>query len=177
MTPLCVLDFYVYEKIQRSGFGKKVFEKMLECEGVEPEKLAYDRPSPKLIGFLRKHYGLVDYIPQNNNYVIFQDYFNPASKPRKAQALEQMAKPKAVPKSEPFHKQEGAKAIAVSRVEEQKEFNKPQTQKPLSRAEFIESLQTKLDKHKEDIKEENKHLPYTQPKPAREHIPQTSGYE
>lgn len=77
MTPLCVLDFYVYEKIQRSGFGKKIFEKMLECEGVEPEKLAYDRPSPKLIGFLRKHYGLVDYIPQNNNYVVFLNYFNP----------------------------------------------------------------------------------------------------
>jgi len=77
MTPLCVLDFYVCEKIQRSGYGKQIFEKMLECENVDPAKLGYDRPSPKLMGFLKKHYGLTDYIPQNNNYVIFQDYFQP----------------------------------------------------------------------------------------------------
>lgn len=37
--------------------------------------MAYDRPSPKLIAFLRKHYKLTDYIPQNNNYVIFDSYF------------------------------------------------------------------------------------------------------
>ena len=76
MNPLCVLDFYIYEKIQRSGFGRKIFDKMLENENADPAKLAYDRPSPKLIGFLRKHFGLVDYIPQNNNFVIFRDYFN-----------------------------------------------------------------------------------------------------
>lgn len=67
--------------------------------------------------------------------------------------------------------------MAVSRGEEQKELSKPQTQKSQSRAEFIESLQMKLDRHKEDVKEENKYLSYTQPKPAHEFIPQTSGYE
>jgi alpha-tubulin N-acetyltransferase 1 len=41
-----------------------------------PEKLAYDRPSEKLTGFLKKHYGLAKFIPQNNNYVIFDKYFN-----------------------------------------------------------------------------------------------------
>lgn len=29
-TPLCVLDFYVHESKQRSGYGKKLFEVMLE---------------------------------------------------------------------------------------------------------------------------------------------------
>eukprot|EP00357_Protocruzia_adherens_P012985 CAMPEP_0115043008 /NCGR_PEP_ID=MMETSP0216-20121206/46606_1 /TAXON_ID=223996 /ORGANISM="Protocruzia adherens, Strain Boccale" /LENGTH=460 /DNA_ID=CAMNT_0002425233 /DNA_START=60 /DNA_END=1439 /DNA_ORIENTATION=+ len=77
ITPLCVLDFYVHESCQRMGIGKDLFEYMLEEEKIEPAKIAYDRPSPKLIGFLRKHYGLSSYVPQNNNYVVFQQYFNP----------------------------------------------------------------------------------------------------
>ena len=57
-----------------------LFEKMLEKEKVNPEKLAYDRPSPKLLGFLKKHYGLINYIPQNNNYVIFNQYWEVCNK-------------------------------------------------------------------------------------------------
>ena len=63
ITPLCVLDFYVHESVQRGGMGKQIFEEMLAREGVRPEKLGYDRPSDKLIGFLRKHYGLKNYVP------------------------------------------------------------------------------------------------------------------
>ena len=74
----CVLDFYVHESCQRRGEGKKLFEAMLGYEGLEPRKFAYDRPSPKLIGFLRKHYGLTHYVPQNNNFVIFREYFSGA---------------------------------------------------------------------------------------------------
>lgn len=48
---------------------------MLFKERTEPRKLAYDRPSPKLISFLRKHYNLVKYHPQNNNFVIYNQYF------------------------------------------------------------------------------------------------------
>ena len=48
---------------------------MLENEKINSDKLAYDRPSPKLIGFLSKHYGLKNYIPQNNNFVIFNQYW------------------------------------------------------------------------------------------------------
>jgi hypothetical protein len=29
-TPLCVLDFYVHESKQRSGYGKRLFDVMLE---------------------------------------------------------------------------------------------------------------------------------------------------
>jgi len=77
MSPLCVLDFYVYESVQRGGYGKKLFDRMLNTENADPSKLAYDRPSPKLLAFLKKYYGLTNYIPQNNNYVIYQEYFDP----------------------------------------------------------------------------------------------------
>ena len=63
IKPLCVLDFYVHNTVQRGGHGKAIFEKMLSSEGVRPEKLAYDRPSEKLIGFCAKHYGLKAYVP------------------------------------------------------------------------------------------------------------------
>ena len=64
ITPLCVLDFYVHESVQRGGQGKVLFEEMLHREGnVHPAKIAYDRPSSKLIGFLAKHYGLRNYVP------------------------------------------------------------------------------------------------------------------
>ena len=48
---------------------------MLSKEAVRPEKLAYDRPSNKLIGFCAKHYGLRKYVPQNNKYVVFDAYW------------------------------------------------------------------------------------------------------
>ena len=49
---------------------------MSKCEGVSPEKLAYDRPSEKLIGFLAKHFGLKRYAPQANNFVVFKQYWD-----------------------------------------------------------------------------------------------------
>lgn len=49
---------------------------MLDVENKKACQLAYDRPSPKLIAFLKKHYNLVNFIPQNNNFVIFQQYFD-----------------------------------------------------------------------------------------------------
>lgn len=75
IEPLCVLDFYVHESRQRTGCGLRLFEEMLRAESVEPHRLGYDRPSPKLIGFLRKHYGLSRFTPQANNFVIFADFF------------------------------------------------------------------------------------------------------
>lgn len=55
----CVLDFYIHESRQRAGLGKILFQSMLQQENYKPEKLAIDRPSEKLVGFLRKHYGLL----------------------------------------------------------------------------------------------------------------------
>eukprot|EP00930_Biecheleria_cincta_P021655 TRINITY_DN15988_c0_g1_i3.p1 TRINITY_DN15988_c0_g1~~TRINITY_DN15988_c0_g1_i3.p1 ORF type:complete len:291 (-),score=47.85 TRINITY_DN15988_c0_g1_i3:78-869(-) len=64
---------------QRSGFGWQLFETMLSREQVPPEQMAFDRPSPKLISFLKKHYGLSKFRPQNNNFVVFDLYFDPAA--------------------------------------------------------------------------------------------------
>ncbi len=75
MQPICVLDFYVDSKVQRGGYGKILFDAMLEFEKVTPCKLAYDRPSSKMIAFMAKNYGLKSYVPQNNNYVVFDEYF------------------------------------------------------------------------------------------------------
>lgn len=64
---MCVLDFYVHESRQRAGLGKEMFELMLERENVAPQKLAIDRPSDKLIAFLRKHYGKLDHFVRQMN--------------------------------------------------------------------------------------------------------------
>jgi len=82
MRPLCVLDFYIHESVQRSGYGKELFERMLRDEGIAPSKLAIDRPSPKLVNFMRKHYHLSSFVPQNNNFVIYNDYFESAQSTR-----------------------------------------------------------------------------------------------
>lgn len=74
--PLCVLDFYVHESKQRLGIGRKLFEFMLDSENIQPHKLAYDFPSPKLRGFCAKHYGLKSYVSQNNKFVIFDAFWD-----------------------------------------------------------------------------------------------------
>ncbi len=76
VNTLCVLDFYVHESTQRRGIGKQLFDYMLKFEKKTPTELAYDRPSPKLLSFLRKYFGLNDFIQQNNNYVVFDDFFS-----------------------------------------------------------------------------------------------------
>jgi len=80
----CVLDFYVHESFQRGGVGRSLFQAMLEHEQTSPEALAYDRPSPKLIGFLRKHYHLAEFVPQQNNFVIFNRFFDKRAAPKQS---------------------------------------------------------------------------------------------
>ncbi|XP_051631753.1 alpha-tubulin N-acetyltransferase 1 isoform X3 [Manacus candei] len=81
VEPLCVLDFYIHESLQRHGHGRELFQHMLQSERVPPERLAVDRPSEKLLGFLRKHYGLCQPIPQANNFVIFEGFFSNRTAP------------------------------------------------------------------------------------------------
>lgn len=79
IKPLCVLDFYVHESQQRNGIGKKLFDYMLYEENITADKIAYDRPSIKLLNFLSKHFNLSNYTSQNNNFVVFNEYFNTIS--------------------------------------------------------------------------------------------------
>jgi alpha-tubulin N-acetyltransferase 1 len=80
VDPLCVLDFYVDESCQRHGCGKALYAHMLQEERVRrPETLAIDRPSPKMLGFMKKHYGLSAFAPQVNNFVVFDRFFDRTS--------------------------------------------------------------------------------------------------
>ena len=76
VNTLCVLDFYVHESTQRRGIGKQLFDYMLKFEKKMPTELAYDRPSNKFLNFLNKYFGLNNYIQQNNNYVVFDEFFD-----------------------------------------------------------------------------------------------------
>ncbi|XP_026203198.1 alpha-tubulin N-acetyltransferase 1 isoform X4 [Anabas testudineus] len=73
--PLCVLDFYIAENLQRHGYGLELFEFMLQHKNLEPVMMAYDRPSPKFLSFLAKHYCLMQSVPQVNNFVVFEGFF------------------------------------------------------------------------------------------------------
>ena len=75
ITPLCVLDFYVHESKQRQGCGLRLFRFMLNAEKVQAHDLAIDKPSHKFLSFLRKHFSLCDVIPQVNNFVVFEKFF------------------------------------------------------------------------------------------------------
>ncbi|XP_029298535.1 alpha-tubulin N-acetyltransferase 1 isoform X2 [Cottoperca gobio] len=73
--PLCVLDFYIAENLQRYGYGLELFDFMLQHKKLEPLLMAYDRPSPKFLSFLAKHYCLTPSVPQANNFVVFEGFF------------------------------------------------------------------------------------------------------
>ncbi|XP_056154863.1 alpha-tubulin N-acetyltransferase 1 [Lampris incognitus] len=73
--PLCVLDFYITEKLQRHGYGLQLFHFMLQHKHMDPTLMAYDRPSPKFLSFLAKRFGLTESVPQVNNFVVFDGFF------------------------------------------------------------------------------------------------------
>ena len=76
VAPLCVIDFYVYESCQRKGIGRELFEYMINFERKVPEEMAYQRPTTPLLNFLQKNYNLYNYVLQNNNYIVFDEFFN-----------------------------------------------------------------------------------------------------
>ncbi|CAM9405407.1 unnamed protein product, partial [Laminaria digitata] len=76
---LCLLDFYVHGHLQRQGIGAKLFTAALQREGVAPTEIAYDRPSPKLKPFLRRHFGLTNCLDQPNRFMVFKEYFSGAA--------------------------------------------------------------------------------------------------
>ena len=72
---LCVLDFYIYDTEQRSGLGREIFDYMLNYKNIEPGELAYDRPTLRFLSFLKRNYGLENFIAQENNFTIFDEFF------------------------------------------------------------------------------------------------------
>ncbi|XP_067645382.1 alpha-tubulin N-acetyltransferase 1-like isoform X5 [Eurosta solidaginis] len=71
----CILDFYIHETRQRTGLGKRIFDFMLAEENWIPVKCTVDRPSEKLLKFLKKYYGLETIIPQTNKFVLYEGFF------------------------------------------------------------------------------------------------------
>ncbi|CAK0782603.1 hypothetical protein CVIRNUC_005808 [Coccomyxa viridis] len=72
---LCVLDFFVLPQHQRQGLGQALFQVFQATEQESPGSVAYDTPSPKLLSFLQKHYGLGDFMPQDNRFVVFNAFW------------------------------------------------------------------------------------------------------
>jgi alpha-tubulin N-acetyltransferase 1 len=68
---MCLLDFYVHRTVQRQGIGKQLFDYFIDIVQIPSEFIAYDRPSPKLLPFLARHYALTNGNAQPNRYTIF----------------------------------------------------------------------------------------------------------
>ncbi|VDN00882.1 unnamed protein product [Thelazia callipaeda] len=75
VTPLCVLDFYVHDSLQRQGYGHALFDYMLEHEKSSAENVAIDKPSESLLQFMNKHYGLNEPLWQVTNFVVYPSFF------------------------------------------------------------------------------------------------------
>jgi len=77
VRPLCILDFFVHQDWQRRGFGKELFDRMLQrChQPIKPKHIAYDRPSAKLLSFLKKHFDLSSSLTQFNKFFIPSGFF------------------------------------------------------------------------------------------------------
>ncbi|CAF3419346.1 unnamed protein product [Rotaria sp. Silwood1] len=131
-TPLCVLDFFVHESKQRSGYGKKLFEAMLEFEKCNAYELAIDRPSNKCLGFLQKHYNLSAPIRQVNNFVVFNAFFNrsPISQNRKLSASRQRHDT-SLP-NDLFRRQESTNWLLSSEKQQQQQQQQQQYRRPLT---------------------------------------------
>ena len=82
MNILCLLDFFVHPSTQRKGYGKKLIDKMLETEHKEMKDIPIDKPSPLCLSFMKKHFGLTQFTPQSNNYVIFEQFWEEQDKGR-----------------------------------------------------------------------------------------------
>ena len=72
---LCVLDFYIYDTEQRTGLGREIFDFMLNYKNINPGELAYDSPTLRFLAFLKRNYGLENFIAQENNFTIFDEFF------------------------------------------------------------------------------------------------------
>lgn len=140
ISPMCVLDFYVHESMQRTGKGKMLFEAMLEREGLQAWNLGYDRPSIKFVNFLRKHYGLSDFTPQANNFVVFRRYFEESrSATRNEQPNASVSmRPLTAPQNKRRNSVDGSTHGLQQQQQQQPAYYTPQ--KPQSRPETVTPL-------------------------------------
>ena len=72
----CLLDFFCVAEERRKGIGLQLFHAMLSIIGVKAHKLAYDRPSPLLVSFMKKHFDLSAPEIQPNRYALFNGFWD-----------------------------------------------------------------------------------------------------
>lgn len=75
MQPICLLDFFTYPSEQRKGYGRKMIDRVLKDYKLEMKQIPIDRPSSLCLSFMKKHFGLSEYIPQNNKFVVFDQFW------------------------------------------------------------------------------------------------------
>ncbi len=71
-TGVCVLDFFVLT--QRTGIGTALFQEMLRQQQVDPSQLAFDRPSEKMLNFLKSQFSLATPVYHHNHFVTFSGF-------------------------------------------------------------------------------------------------------
>jgi len=77
-NPFCLLDFFIASPWQRKGLGASLLRLALSHEGISgPHCLAFDRPSPRLLPFLAKHFALKKHRAQHNHFLVYDDFFSP----------------------------------------------------------------------------------------------------
>jgi alpha-tubulin N-acetyltransferase 1 len=72
---LCLLDFFTYPICQRRGHGRRMIDAMLEDQGMTMRQIPIDRPSALCLSFMKKHFGLAEFLPQSNNFVVFDEFW------------------------------------------------------------------------------------------------------
>ncbi|CAH0577700.1 unnamed protein product [Chrysodeixis includens] len=76
VEPLCVLDFYVLRDRQRMGYGRKLYDYMLQDLEVMAWEMAIDGPSAKMEQFLSRNYAVDRLMRQNNNFAVAPNFFD-----------------------------------------------------------------------------------------------------
>jgi len=75
LRKICLLDFFVHPGSQRKGYGKIIMDYVLKQENLEMKDIPIDRPSMSCLRFMSKNYNLKDFLPQSNQYVVFDEFW------------------------------------------------------------------------------------------------------
>jgi len=82
MNILCLLDFFTFPECQRRGNGKRMIDRMLEDQRLEMRQVPIDRPSALCLAFMARQFGLSEFFPQSNKFVVFDEFWDDVAKPR-----------------------------------------------------------------------------------------------
>jgi alpha-tubulin N-acetyltransferase 1 len=72
---LCLLDFFTFPSCQRKGHGRKMIDAMLDDCSLQMKQVPIDRPSSLCLSFMKTHFGLTSFLPQSNNFVVFDEFW------------------------------------------------------------------------------------------------------